>query len=114
LESVEPRTIVALELFFAIHRDGGGGDQDFVEFEGYVTSVNFEDHSFTLTNGTIVKITEHTELIASGEGESLMSLEAVAAALDAGHDVIAYGAAEVGSTEPLTITALEVYFVIAN
>jgi hypothetical protein len=114
LESVEPRAIVALELRFAIHRDGGGGDQDFVEFEGYVTSVNFEDHSFTLTNGTIVRITEYTELIASGEGESLMSLEAVAAALDAGHDVIAYGAAEVESTEPLTLIAREMRFVLKS
>jgi len=114
LESVEPRSIVAIKLWFAIHGDGGDDGKDYVEFEGFVTSVNLTGQSFTLTNGTIVKITEHTEIVAAGEGESLMSLEAVDATLQAGHQVIAWGAAEVESTEPLTLVACEMRFVLKD
>jgi hypothetical protein len=112
LESKEPRVIVALELRFAIHGDGGG--TEYVEFEGYVTSVNFDDGSFTLTNGTIVKIREHTELITQGDGELLGSLEEVDAALMAGYEVIAWGAGEVESAEPLTIIACEMRFLLKS
>ncbi len=108
LESKDPRVIVALELRFAIHGDNGG--KEYVDFEGYVTSVDFANQSFTLTNGTIVKITEKTEVITIGDGTFYASLEEVNAALTAGDKVIAWGAGEVESTEPLTIIACEMRF----
>ena len=108
LESKEPRVILALELRFAIHGDDGG--KDYVDFEGYVTAVDLENQSFTLTNGTIVKITDKTELITEGDGTFLGSLEEVDAALTAGDQVIAWGAGEVEGVEPLTIMACEMRF----
>jgi hypothetical protein len=113
LESKDPRVIVALELRFAIHGDAGG-DKDHVGFEGYVTSVNFGNNSFILKNGTVVQITENTELIMEGEGESLGSLEDVHAALEAGDKVFAYGAGDVEGVDPLTIVAYEMRFVLKS
>jgi DNA/RNA endonuclease YhcR with UshA esterase domain len=113
LESAEPRTIVALEMRFAV-RDSGGGGRDLVTFEGLVSSVTLPGRSFTLTNGTVVKVTDQTEFILSGDGETLTSLEAVLGALNAGWDVIAYGAAAVESAEPLTLVAVEMRFVLAS
>ncbi len=113
LESMEPRVIVARELRFAVHGDGGDA-RDIVEFEGFVVSVNVDLGTFTLTNGTVVRITDRTELIHSGTGETLGSLEAVREALDAQLQVIAYGAGEVESAEPLTLVALEMRFVLAE
>jgi hypothetical protein len=110
LESKQPRVIVALELRFAIHGDDGG--KKLVEFEGYVTSVNEGEGYFVLTNGTKVRVTEHTVLVDKGDGESLMSLGAVAEALPAGRQVFAYGAAEVESAEPLILVACEMRFVL--
>jgi hypothetical protein len=83
-----------------------------VSFEGYVTSVDFGTSSFTLKNGTVVVIAEHTELITVGDGELLGSLEEVQAALDAGDEVVAWGAGEVQSVEPLTIVACEMRFLL--
>jgi hypothetical protein len=108
LESKEPRVILALELRFAIHGDDGG--KDYVDFEGYVTSVDTENQSFTLTNGTIVKITDKTELVTEGDGMFLGSLEEVDLALADGDQVIAWGAGEVEGVEPLTIVACEMRF----
>lgn len=113
LESEEPRVISARELHFAIH-GGGGGGHDIVEFEGHVVSVDLEGSSFTLTNGTIVKITGETELIHTGEGQTLGSLQAAKDALDGGADVIAYGAGAVESAEPLVLIALEMRFVVVG
>jgi hypothetical protein len=110
LESKEPRVIVALELRFAIHGDDGG--KKLVEFEGYVTSVNEGEGYFELTNGTKVRVNEHTVLVDKGDGESLMSLGAVAEALAGGRQVFAYGAAEVESAEPLILVACEMRFVL--
>ncbi len=112
LESEEPREIAARELHFALH--GGGGGQDIVEFEGHVVSVDLEAQSFTLTNGTIVKITAETQLIYDGAGQTLGSLQEAKDALDAGADVIAYGAGKVESAEPLVLIALEMRFAITG
>ncbi len=113
LVSVEPRKINALELRFAVHTgDDDGGE--IVEFEGLVVSVSLEDGSFTLTNGTIVRITDRTVLVEAGEGESLLSLVAVKEALESGFEVFAYGAGEVECADPLTLIALEMRFVLKS
>jgi hypothetical protein len=112
LESKDPKVIIGLELRFAI-KDDGKQENNKVEFEGYVTSVDLEG-SFTLTNGTVVRITEETVLKDHGDGESLMSLEAVAAALDAGDEVVAYGYGEVEEAEPLTLVACQMRFVLVG
>ncbi len=111
LVSAEPRVIDAGELHFVLH-DGGGDANDIVEFEGHVVSVDVDAGSFTLTNGTIVKITGETELIHTGDGQTLGSLQEAKDSLDAGADVIAYGAGKVETAEPLVLIALEMRFVI--
>ncbi len=111
LIGMEPKVINALELRFAA-RHGDDGGPDIVEFEGFVIAVNLDTGTFTLTNGTIVRITDRTELILTGEGETLESLSAVRDALEAGFEVIAYGAGEVESHEPLTLVALEMRFLL--
>jgi len=108
LEGKEPCVILALELRFAIHGEDGG--KNYVDFEGYVTHVDLVNQSFTLTNGTIVKITGNTELITEGDERYLGSLEEVDAALEAGDQVIAWGAGEVEGVEPLTVVACEMRF----
>lgn len=111
LESVEPRVIVALELRFAV----SGGGPEIIDFEGHVSSVNLEASTFTLTNGTIVSVVEGTtHLVTTGDGELLGSLAAAKEALDAGKDVVAWGAAEVQGNEPLTLLALEIRFLVTN
>ncbi len=111
LVSAEPRVIDARELHFVLH--GGGGDaHDIVEFEGHVVSVDPGASSFTLTNGTIVKITGETQLIHEGAGQTLASLQDAKDALDGGADVIAYGAGKVETAEPLVLIALEMRFAI--
>lgn len=112
LVSAEPRVIDARELHFVLH-GGGGEDHDIIEFEGHVVSVDLGG-SFTLTNGTIVKITGETQLIHDGAGQTLGSLQEAKDALDAGEDVIAYGAGKVETAEPLVLIALEMRFAIAG
>jgi hypothetical protein len=112
LETKEPKVIIGLELRFAIKSESQE-ENNKIEFEGYVTSVDLEG-SFTLTNGTVIRVTEETVLKDHGDGESLMSLEAVAAALEAGEEVVAYGYGEVETAEPLTLVACEMRFVLVG
>lgn len=115
IESVGPTMIVALEVHFAIAGgEGDGEDNHLVEFEGYVTSVDLDAGTFTLTNGTVVKIVDGTDIKPPSEGEGLMSLEAVKEALDNSLSVVAYGAGDVEIENPLTLVAVEVTFAIAN
>lgn len=82
-----------------------------VEFEGIVQSVNLDANSFTLTNSTVVRIVEGTEIEdSSGDNDSLASLSAVADALAAGNTVKAKGEGVIEVAEPLTIDAIEVEF----
>lgn len=109
LESEEPRVIAALELRFAVA--GGEEEEDnTVEFEGHVSHVDIGASTFTLKNGTVLEITDATAVVTTGEGELLGSLEEVAGALEAGKQIVAFGAAEVSGHEPLTLVALEMRF----
>ncbi len=89
---------------------GGGAHTE--NFEGAVATVDLTgDGSFTLTNDIVVLMTADTQIKEAAQGQPLMSLADVKAALDGGHTVVAWGSGNVEGTTPLTIAALEVYFV---
>lgn len=80
-------------------------------FEGIVQSVDLDANSFTLTDGTVIRIVEGTEIEDNSmDDDQLFSLSAVADALAAGEIVEAEGEGIVESSDPLTIIAIEVEF----
>lgn len=87
------------------------GDQD---FEGRVTSADVGAGSVTLADGTVIRVVTGTEVDGAGEDDAdedeLVSVQEVADALDAGRFVVADGEGVVESTDPRTITAVEVEF----
>jgi hypothetical protein len=83
-------------------------------FEGVIESVNIDRHSFTLRNGTVVRLVLETEIkYEVGDEHRLGSLEEVARAINAGHTVFAAGAGVVEGTEPLRLVAIAVVFEVA-
>ncbi|HXV87081.1 MAG TPA: hypothetical protein VD793_10290, partial [Gemmatimonadales bacterium] len=77
------------------------------EFRGPVASVNLEERSLTLTDGTVIRAAGETEIaLYRHDAAELPSLEAAAQALDAGLAVIAAGVGLVQSEEPLVLVAL--------
>ncbi|UCD23346.1 MAG: hypothetical protein JSW51_09860 [Gemmatimonadota bacterium] len=84
------------------------------EFAGKVGSVNLDRQAFELTDGTVVRIVDDTKIAyEAGDEHRLGSLEAVAAALEAGEKVVSAGYGVVEGTEPTTIAAMHVVFEIA-
>ncbi len=86
---------------------------DEVEFEGHVASVDLESHSFRLEDGTLVRLVEKTVIRDHHDG-ALRSLGAVKEALNAGHDVVAYGHGGVESVEPFVLVAIELTFAVVG
>ncbi len=83
-------------------------------FEGVIESANLGRHSFTLRNGTVVRLVAETEIkYEVGDEHRLGSLEEVARAINAGHTVFAAGAGVVEGTEPLRLVAIAVVFEVA-
>ena len=85
---------------------------DEVEFEGQVQSVDLAAQSFTLVDGTIIKIVAGTEIEAEHDGDDadLATLAAVQAALAAGQTVEAEGEGVPESGDPHTLDAIKVEF----
>ena len=84
------------------------------EFGGKVGSVNVDQQTFKLMDGTVVKIVDDTKInYEPGDEHRLGSLEAVAAALEAGKKVVSAGYGVVESVEPTTIAAIHVVFEVA-
>lgn len=92
----------------------GGEEQDEVEFEGHVHTVDLEAAAFSFGDGAKVLITDRTEIVAGDDAGSLNSLAAVKEALEAGKDVIAWGHGMLQSVEPTVIEAGEVHFALTG
>ena len=106
VESREPLELLALRVAFKVRAE----DQPALhEFEGVVASVNRDAGSFELTDGTVVRLVDRTEVLA-GDDVSPSELAGLAEALEAGKTVVAWGKGEVESEEPLTLEALRVVF----
>ena len=103
-------TLVAVRVEFRIN----GDDDDEVDFEGIVESVDVDNGTFTLKNGTVVQLDEETKIEDGDHHDHLGSLQEVADALDAGLTVEAEGEGEVIDTDPKTILASEVEFEVED
>ncbi|MDH3458301.1 MAG: hypothetical protein OER90_15775, partial [Gemmatimonadota bacterium] len=84
-------------------------------FEGVVKSVNLDRHTFTLRNGTVIRLVRETEIkYEVGDEHRLGSLEEVARAVNAGLTVVSAGAGVVEGREPLRLVAIAVVFELAR
>jgi len=90
------------------------GVDDAVEFEGHVSSVNLEAETFTFSDGTLVRITELTQILEADVDQPLLTLQQVHAALGEGLDVVAWGGGTLESKEPRILEALELRFAVAG
>ncbi|MDH3292519.1 MAG: hypothetical protein OEO20_12465 [Gemmatimonadota bacterium] len=83
-------------------------------FEGVVQSVNLDAHTFTLRDGTVIRLVRETEIkYEVGDEHRLGSLEEVARAVNAGLTVVSAGAGVVEGREPLRLVAIAVVFELA-
>ncbi|MDX1450632.1 MAG: hypothetical protein R3246_16410, partial [Acidimicrobiia bacterium] len=82
-----------------------------LEFEGVVTSVDLDEGSFRLDDGTVVKLVDRTEMVESDEhAHRLRRLAAVKEAIEEGLTIVAWGKGAIESTDPLVLVALHVAF----
>lgn len=110
LESMDPRTITAIEVEFEIEDDADDIPGP-VEFEDNVTSVDLAAGTVTLAGGTVVRVTDG---IIDPEGD-LLTLQAVSDAVNAGQPVRAEGHATVESVgPPAVLDALDVKFELGS
>jgi len=103
-------TLVAVRVEFRTK----GHDDDHMDFEGIVESVDVDNGTFNLTDGTVVQLDEETKIEEDDPSHHLGSLQEVADALDAGLTVKAEGEGHVVDTDPTTILASEVEFEVDN
>lgn len=107
-ESIDPLTMVAIEIEFEVEEEDDDEVTDVVEFEDQIASVDVSGSTFTLADGTIVTITGDTTIDPEGD---LLTIQAVADAVEAGEDVRAEGDATVTSAgPPTTLSAMDVKF----
>lgn len=84
------------------------------EFEALVASVDVGAGTFTLDDGTVVRVVSGTRIEEGDDEDELGSLQEVADALSAGEPVEAEGEGIVESLEPRTVVASEVEFEIED
>lgn len=107
--------IRAAEGTTELERERDDDAREDAEFEGVVASVDVAGGTVTLTNGTVVRVVDATEIEdEDGDDEELGSLEEVQTALASGLVVEADGEGRVESRAPLTIVAKEVEFEIED
>ena len=107
VSTANTRMIVAHRIVFWL------APPDVIAFHGVVQSVDLTQHTFTLQDGTVVRVVDGTIIwFANADATALRSLEAVARALDAGYTVLAAGVGVAASTDPLTIVARKVAFML--
>ena len=106
VESEDPLVLLALKIAFKVSME----DEEPVEdFEGFVNEVRLDAGAFVVSDGTVVRIVERTEVVAYHDGGPT-TLEGVAEALEDGYEVLAWGHGEVESEDPLTLEATRVVF----
>lgn len=105
LEGEEPRTIEAFTLVFKVR-----GEEP-VAFEGHVASVNADQGTFTLADGTVIRTDAETTF---GDTYGIASLAAAKEALEAGEVVAAWGEGLVEAEEPPTLLAGKVTFKVVE
>lgn len=98
--SEEPLTIEGARVVFKAREP----DQARSEFEGAVARVELVEGAVVMDDGTKIVVTDDTEVVAYHD-QSPPTLEALAAALEDGVFVRAWGAGVVGSEEPIVIVA---------
>lgn len=87
VEGVEPLRLAALKVAFKVRDEEEPAVE---EFEGVVASVDLEASTFTLGDGTVVAISDATEVVA-GSDHSPHTLQGVVEALEAGRRVVSWG-----------------------
>ncbi len=99
VESEEPLVIEARKIVFILK------PPHLIAFHGVVESVNLDAHTFTLENGTVVRVNDETVVwFQAADVHSLGTLRAVAEALDNELVVVAAG---VGKLDPTTVSNVE-------
>jgi len=107
VESKEPLKLIAIAVVFEVK------PPPMKRFEGVVARVDLVDSTVTLEDGLIVRITAETHIRFEANLMHLLgSLEAVARALEGGHQVIAAGVGVVVSEDPLIIEAVKIVFLV--
>ncbi len=105
VEIEEPLVLIGLEVAFQAVEE----EPHLEEFEGEVIEAAPSEGTFTLGDATVVRIVDGTEVVAYDD-PSPSSLAGVVEALDNGQEVIAWGAAEIESEDPLVLQAKRVVF----
>lgn len=106
VESEEPLLLVAIKIGFEARMEG---EEPVEDFEGFVNEVRLDAGSFVVSDGTVIRIVEGTEVVAYHDGGPT-TLEGVAEALEDGYEVLAWGHGEVESEDPLTLEGTRVVF----
>jgi len=96
----EIRMICAKKILFILE------PPDLIAFQGAVRSVDLERRSFTLENGTIVRVNDQTVVwFSENDVHVLRTLAAVAEAVAAGHTVVAAGVGKLDDEPSVTNSA---------
>jgi hypothetical protein len=107
VENKEPLKLIAIAVVFEVQ------PPPLRQFEGLVSEVDLVDSTVTLENGLLVRITSETHIrFVANQAHLLGTLEAVARALEAGHQVLAAGVGVVVSEDPPIIEAVKIVFLI--
>ncbi len=101
----DPLTLVAFHVAFQLDAS------TLQEFEGVVESVDVEARSFTLADGTVIRVLALTHFHYGWDLQNVIrSLERVAEAIKAGHTIRAHGVGAAVTGDPSTLIAIKVAF----
>lgn len=106
VESEEPRSLLALKIAFAA-RDSEEPEPEQEEFEGIVEAADAASSLIVLSDETVVRILDDTEVVAYDDG-SPNTVAGVVEALENGLRVVAWGHGVVAGEEPLVLDGVRV------
>jgi hypothetical protein len=104
VSNVEGARLLAVKVAFYVVAPG------IQHFEGTVTGVDVDGRSFTLDDGTVVRIVEGTVIVHHNGDESLASFDVVAQLFESGVPVKAAGLGLLETSDPLVLIAVAVVF----